>query len=477
MQSFHPPRRSLRPSLRAVALVSAILLLFGLLGAMFFLRGRALMEEEIKERLRTTAAAAALQFDGERIDRIRGGNALLLPETRELADRLDHIRHDVPLIRFAYIMRRTPDPDVLEFVADADTYAPAEELDLDGDGVVADFEAASLPGDLYDISGIPALRDAAFIAPAVDEEVTHDQWGSLISGYAPIHDRAGRVVAVLGLDMNAADYIALSQRIFSPVAFLLLLLSGVVIAGHVIYLLHRRQMESLQWIEDERAGLLQLTFHQLGTPLTVAKWSLELLKENADSDKLKQVVDEHIDNMEEAVARLSGIIDTLREADRVHAGTLDYKPEAASLAEVAREVRQEFAPRFQRKQVSLELDLGSDVVLPMDKTLIAGVLRELVGNALDFSSAGGAVAIRVARSEGSVTVTVADRGCGIPSKDLPRMFAEFARASNASRMKPDGSGLGLYIAKGVIERAGGSMALKSAEGKGTEVSFTLPIAD
>jgi signal transduction histidine kinase len=72
--------------------------------------------------------------------------------------------------------------------------------------------------------------------------------------------------------------------------------------------------------------------------------------------------------------------------------------------------------------------------------------------------------------------SIQDRGCGIPQKDLPRIFGEFTRASNATTFKADGNGLGLYIVKGIVEHAGGSIKIESKEGKGTTVTVRLPMA-
>ena len=189
----------------------------------------------------------------------------------------------LPNVRFVYIMRRTSDPEQLAFVADADSLSTKEELDVNHDGVIEPNEEPSNPGDLYDITSVPALQHDAFVRPTSDPEVTYDQWGALISGYAPVRRSDGTVAGVLGIDMQADKYAFLSQSIFTPVALVLVILGGVLIAVAILTLWERRQLMILNKINTERSGLLKLTFHQLGEPLTIMKWSLETLRDSVSA--------------------------------------------------------------------------------------------------------------------------------------------------------------------------------------------------
>jgi hypothetical protein len=225
-----------------------------LIGGMLFLRGQHLMREELRERLRSTAAAAALQFDGDAIDSIRTQADTTTPVFRDIVSRLQAIRGEVPNVRYAYIMRQTDDADTLAFVADADMLRSPSELDINGNGVVDPDEEASEFDERYDVSEIPVLKLSAFSLPSVDEQVTQDRWGELISGYAPIRSSKGVAVATLGLDMNASEYSTLSQSIFSPVALLLLTLAAVTISSSLVLLTSHKQIEAWRHMEAERSG-------------------------------------------------------------------------------------------------------------------------------------------------------------------------------------------------------------------------------
>jgi signal transduction histidine kinase len=129
---------------------------------------------------------------------------------------------------------------------------------------------------------------------------------------------------------------------------------------------------------------------------------------------------------------------------------------------------------LRKQELSLEME-EADHAMHLDRKLIAGVVRELIDNAMTYSPPGARVAVRVRRRMGHMQVDVEDTGCGIPPSDLAHIFTKFTRGANATKFKPIGNGLGLYIAKGIVERAGGRMTVHSQEGKGTRVSFTLPV--
>ncbi len=457
-----------------VAMLATLVMLFIVaIGTFFFVRGKMIMAEQLRERLRNTAAAAAMQFDPDVIDSIRGEHDKDSPALRDTSARLNRIREQVANVKFAYIMRRKTqnDPIHLEFVADADLALSDAQLDRNGNGTVDSEEEPGYPGDEYDATEFPALQHEAFLHPAVDEEIAQDQWGYLISGYAPIQ-RNGQTVAVLGLDMAADEYLVLSQSIFSPVAFLLVLISALTIGGGILLFLSQRRLEAIRSVEIERSGLLRLAFHQLGNPLSILNWSLEILRE----DRKHKGDNDVMLHMEEGISRLQQILYALRDADLIHAGTMQYQAQIGSLNQVMRSVGTEMQLRLHKKEQSIAFELAEDVQLKMDKKLIGSVLRELLGNAIDFSDSGRLITIRTLKRQHDALIEVEDEGCGIPPQDLPRIFNEFVRGSNATKYRPDGSGLGLYIVHGIIKRAGGKIWAKSELDRGSTFSFTLPLA-
>jgi signal transduction histidine kinase len=192
-------------------------------------------------------------------------------------------------------------------------------------------------------------------------------------------------------------------------------------------------------------------------------------------DAVRREAEENILIMEDGVSRLRHVAEVLLAADRIQEGSLPMERERVSLKAVIEETVQGMASQLKKRGQRMEMQELSDVSLTLDRRLLSGVLRELLDNAAIYSPEGGTIQIRAHRSDRHVEVSVEDRGVGIPPEDLPRIFERFCRGSNAGRYDPNGTGIGLYITKGIVERFGGRISVQSTEGKGTTVTFTLPV--
>ncbi len=446
-----------------------------LTGVYFFMRAQNVLQDQLRNRLVVIAGSAALSVDGDTLDRIQGAADINSPDYRETIDRLQKLR-EATGVRFIYIMRRTSDATVLEFVADADAALTPEQLDVNGNGTVDPDEEPGYPGDFYDVSESPMLRDVAFTQAVADTDVTVDQWGTLVSGYAPIYRRDGTVSAVIGVDYRAEDFYRMSQRIFSSDALVVVLVLAAAAAGSIVLFWERRRILTLKRINSERSGLLRLTFHQLGEPLTIMKWSLETLRDETDDHELKHLVDDHVKCMDEGLGRLNSIIDTLQLAEKIDLDTLEYLPVPGSLRALIDNMLNEWDSSLHAHDIKLTFVMDEEIVMPIDANLLQLVLRQLIVNAIEYSKDHSTIQLRVFKNHNDVEVAIEDHGCGIPEKDMEHLFEKYRRASNAHLSKPDGNGLGLYIAKGIIGKAGGQMWVESVEGKGTTVHFTLPLA-
>ncbi len=444
-------------------------------GAIFYVRGQTLMEEQLRTQLRNTAAAAVGQFDPADVEAVHGRSSLRSPELKKLVTQLRGLRSSVPTIRYAYILRRSRYPTKLEFVADADTLATNSQLDVNHDGVIQADELPSFPGDLYDGKQSPTMLGEAFDHPAVDSDITYDQWGALISGYAPIKDAQGKTIAILGIDMRANEFIALSQSMFTPVLFLLIVGAGSLLAFYVLFFLWRRRVAGLREMEQDRASLLYLTSQRLGTPLTIFHWTLESLQDPPAGEAPAQTLKRHVGDLEKGVEYLEKIWRELNDAMAMENGKVAYTKEYACVYELIEQAAKELSSELAHSKHKISLRLDRSLCMMLDKKIIGAVIRELLENAIAFSPAGSDIDVFCRRSHGFAEIEVRDHGAGIPRKDQPRLFEKFARASNADRYKPDSSGLGLFIARRAIERAGGDIWIESKEGKGTSVFFTLPV--
>ncbi|MBU0766964.1 HAMP domain-containing histidine kinase [Patescibacteria group bacterium] len=474
MPIYHPlfTRRQL---ISTILIATLVVMTTGLLGFFFFVQGRSIMEAQIKDHLRTTAAISAQLFIGEELDMIRGREDIDSLSYIDMVYRLRSIKESDDNIEFAYLMRRTDDPNILEFVADADALNTFEESDANDDGVVDESEENSYPGDKYDISDVPAMQGEAFVQTTTDDEFTRDQWGLLISGYAPIFYSDGTVAGILGIDMKAEEFTRATTSLFSPVAFLLLVVLGLLISWYILYVIWRRRIASFKEIEKERSSMLQLMMHQIGSPLTIFRWFTEELQDCRTMKCNGMVIGDYLDGMQDGIEMLDTVFKGLVQADKVHTGSIRFEPKHTTINTILHHAHESMEPKLRRSKQMLELEIGEDIPMVIDELLIEGVVKELIINASVFSQEGSTITLSTSSDGSKVRFEVSDEGCGISEEDLPRVFEKFFRGSDAARYKPSGNGLGLFVAKAVIERIGGKIWIKSKKGKGTTVIVELGV--
>ncbi len=464
-----------KSNVRALTAALVIMLTVTAVGSFFFNRSQNIMEHELRQKLQTLAAIGAGQFDPEEIKSIKGPVSLDTPEMKDIVDQLRFIRANAPSIRYAYIMRKTDNPHIMEFVADADSLSTPSELDLNLNGLIDPDERASYPGDLYDASDSDELLEGAFIRPTVDKEITTDTWGQSVSGYAPIRNENGLPIAALGLDMSASDYLYVTRSVFSPIAYLLVVSGGILLGGYLMLYAWQRRLEAYKELENERYTFMNLALHQLGAPLATFKWWMEILHEQNDGKFCDG--NEICVQMDEGANRMSDVLESLRRANRVWKGDIRLHLEKASIADViAEQIKSLETDINTRKQTVTVTGADALAAASFDKKLIGEVVHELVDNASSYSPHGGTVDVKVSQKKNDITVTVEDHGVGIPAADMPNIFQKFTRGSNATQMKPVGNGLGLFVVQGVIKAMKGSIAFHSTEGKGSVFTITFPVA-
>ncbi len=462
--------------IRFILVPIVVLSCAAVLGLYFFSRGQHIMQEELKDHLRTTATVASHIIDPALVAAVKDEGDIGSPAFKALLEQMRHVRMSDDMILYAYIMRRTDDPNMLAFVIDADSGLSDAELDVNGNGTVDDDEAPGLPGELYDVSAgnFIALREEAFKGPAVDAEILRDKWGASISGYAPIRDASGAIIAVLGIDMDAGKFVSISQSIFSPIALLLLMLAGIILASYIQYMWNRRNIETLKQLDNERTELLDLATHQLGMPLATFKWWLEILRDK-DGGKFcdKNGVCEE---MQHGIDRMDMIIQSLHSANHLSKGSISYHPVTTSIADVIQHSIDEMKPDLLKSNQVISFGQNGDVpALSIDPKLIGGVISELIENAHMYSPAGAHIDVQLSRKGNKALIDVIDTGYGIAPDEVNAVFEKFKRGRDAMKRKPVGNGLGLYIAKGIVEHAGGTITLSSKLGKGTHIRIILPL--
>jgi PAS domain S-box-containing protein len=224
--------------------------------------------------------------------------------------------------------------------------------------------------------------------------------------------------------------------------------------------------------EEMKSTFVSVVSHELKTPVALIKgYAGTLRREDACWDA--ETLNEGLAIIEEESDRLAGLIDNLLDASRIQAGVLKLERGEVDLVELAQKVVDGF--RMQTDSHQLEMDFAEDLpVVLADEDRLRQVLNNLVDNAIKYSPDGGVVRVGGWVESGHVVIYVADRGIGIPECEQERLFQRFYRVDSSIRRRTEGAGLGLFLAKAIVEAHGGRIWLRSDVSKGTTVFFSLP---
>jgi len=235
----------------------------------------------------------------------------------------------------------------------------------------------------------------------------------------------------------------------------------------------RSMSGDLQRTLQARTDLVTNVSHELRTPLTAVKGLVETLRDGAVDDL--EVRDKFLASIEGETDRLIRLVNDLLTLSRADAQALALHRERFDLADLARSCADELTAHASAQNVSISVE-GSSIHVHADADRIRQVLVNLLDNAIRYSPPGESVTVSVTPLPGSVTVSVQDRGPGIPAAEQDRVFERFYRADKSRARKGEGgAGLGLAIAQTLVEAHGGHITLKSSPGQGTTVHFTLPV--
>lgn len=247
-------------------------------------------------------------------------------------------------------------------------------------------------------------------------------------------------------------------------------MAGVAIENARLY----EELEANRAMEQDKARLMQVMMHELKSPISGARMMAETLR--------MQIVpeDEQPRFLGRIVARLDSMLQWITDAldlSRLKSGEALGKCERLDLAATTRQVVEEYREPAETKGLELRVDTPeSPVPALLVDSHVHLVVSNLVSNAVKYTPRGS-VTVGLASDADWATLTVEDTGMGIPEKDIPNMFGEFFRASNARKSDIEGSGIGLASVKCMVEGCGGTLDLESTEGQGTTFTLRLPLSD
>jgi signal transduction histidine kinase len=225
--------------------------------------------------------------------------------------------------------------------------------------------------------------------------------------------------------------------------------------------------------DQMKSDFVSFVTHQLRTPLSGIKWMLELAAQAGD---LPEETRSYIADAQAASERLIRLVNDLLDVSRLERGKLTIVPQETRLGELTQGVLDELAPLINEKGHHLTVT-GAGEVPPVwvDPQLLQQVILNLTSNAIKYTPLRGEIAIRMSREDATVHWAIQDSGIGVPKEARDRLFEKFYRAENVFAIETEGTGLGLYLVRLILEQFAGRVWCESEEGKGATFTFTLPL--
>lgn len=271
-------------------------------------------------------------------------------------------------------------------------------------------------------------------------------------------------VYVVSENYDSPEILAIAE---SAVVILLLTIGSFII----------RTVEEVAKSNKMKSEFVSIASHQLKTPISELKWQTELfLSKFSKGLSEKQV--EILNEISHSGERMGRLINDLLDVARIDQGQLALNKEKMNFCEMVEDAID--AQAIFAKSLNIELKMVCNLKrldIVVDKRRIAVVLDNLISNAIKYIDGSGRVDVLVESIDGSAQFCIRDNGVGIPRNEQTNLCQKFFRSNNSIKNQTDGTGLGLYIAKNIVEQSGGKLWFKSIENVGSEFYFSIPLAD
>lgn len=233
-------------------------------------------------------------------------------------------------------------------------------------------------------------------------------------------------------------------------------------------------VEQLQELDRLKSAFVTIVSHELRTPLASMKGLVENMLDGL-AGPLTEKQHHYLSRITLNADRLTRMLNELLNLSRIEAGKMELAPTALSLQELFADLVEGFQPLAQQKSITMETSFADGIpAVHADRDKLYEVVANLLENAIKFTPSGGQIRLGAQRLDPQyITIGVSDTGCGIPEEHMPKIFDKFYRVQSPTGGSA-GAGLGLAIAKGLIELHGGTLAVESEPGKGSRFYFTLP---
>ncbi len=234
-----------------------------------------------------------------------------------------------------------------------------------------------------------------------------------------------------------------------------------------------RDISTDKEIDIAKTEFVSLASHQLRTPLSTINWYTEMLL-NGDAGKMESTQSEYMKEIMHANKRMISLVNSLLNVSQVELGTFSSTSQSVNPVKVARIVLGELGASIQEKKLVIDEQYQHIPPITADPNHIKIIFQNLISNAVNYSPPGGKITVVVGKRKNELHIMIADKGPGIPKEARSRVFLKLFRADNVKDTNPEGTGLGLYLVKLIVDKAGGRIRFETKEGTGTSFFVILP---
>jgi len=461
-----------KPLRDCIAAVVIVLSAGGAAVSVSWLESRRLLEEGMAAKLGFLAASIASQVDGDLHRTFTETEQTDSPDYDRCIEPLRRAHKVLPQLKFVYTM--VADAGKVRFVLD--TSKPG---DANADGI----EDHSSVWDDY-LEATPQIAAMVVTPPSAGIAITEpisDRWGTWVSGYAPIRGADGSVTGILGIDLDAVNFLArLAKANRTAVAGLAPCLLVSVLVGAMVFYLRRAEARNMIVLEETRleaenasrakSAFLANMSHEIRTPITAVLGFADLMRDESLDTRERL---SHTETIHRAGSHLLEVINDILDISRIEAEKLTLERCRFSPRDLLAEVRELLIGRASGKGIGLEFTWNSQppAAVMGDATRLRQILVNLVGNAIKFTSSGCVTVQANCRREPDgrllMTTAVNDTGIGMTGIELAKLFKPFAQADASTTRKFGGSGLGLAIARQLAGMMGGDITVTSTPRQGS----------
>ena len=235
--------------------------------------------------------------------------------------------------------------------------------------------------------------------------------------------------------------------------------------------------ETLRELDRVKSDFISIAAHQLRTPLSALKWVMGILLDD-NSQNLTSEQRGLILKGVESNDRMLQLVNEMLIVTRIESGKEHFEFVPLHMEDIMENVILDFAGQAHVRKINLSFVKPPERLpyIKADAEKIRSVLQNLIENAMRYTPDGGSITLTASLEDKVIKGTVSDTGIGIPKHQQASIFNKFFRADNAVKQQTDGTGLGLYIARSILEKHGGTLTFESVEGKGTTFTLTVPMS-